>query len=187
MAGHSKWNNIKNRKGAADQKRAKEFSLIAKMIRVAVKEGKSGDPKSNPSLRLALDKARGINMPNVKIQRAIDTGLGKRDGKSLQTITYEGYGPGGVGLMIVANTDNTQRTSGEMRFILSRNGGSLGSPGSVQFLFTRGTGEEWVPSMPMKLEDPELIVQIEDLIDQLRENDDVEDVFAAAEWATAEA
>lgn len=183
MSGHSKWNNIKNRKGAADAQKSRAWSQLSKQIRVAVKEGGSGDPKFNAALRLILDKARAANMTKDKMQRAIDAGLGKRNGQSLQTIVYEGFGPGGVGLMIVTTTDNTQRTSAEIKFILSRNGGNLGGPGSAQYLFTRMGGEEFVASMPLTLEDESTIEQLETLIEELRNNDDVEDVYYAAHWA----
>jgi YebC/PmpR family DNA-binding regulatory protein len=183
MAGHSKWNNIKNRKGAADIQRAKIFADIAKMIRVAVKSSGIGDPKSNPSLRLALDKARAANMPNDKIQRAIDAGLGKRNGQAIQEIVYEGFGPGGVALMIAAMTDNTQRTSSEMKFILSRNGGSLGSPGSAAFMFTRHPDGSYTPAMPMEITDENTIEHIESLLEALHGNDDVEDVYVSATWS----
>jgi YebC/PmpR family DNA-binding regulatory protein len=187
MSGHSKWNNIKNRKGAADAQKARVFTQLAKAIRVAVQEGKSGDPKFNPTLRLMLDKARTANMTKDKIQRAIDAGLGKRDGQSIQEIVYEGFGPGGVGLLIVAMTDNTQRTSSELKFILSRGGGSLGSPGSVQYMFSRSSdGSDYQASMPFEVADPETVEKLVNLIDQLREQTDVEDVYAAATWPDME-
>lgn len=182
MSGHSKWNNIKNRKGAADAHKAKVWSQLSKQIRIAVKEGSSGDPKFNPSLRLILDKARAANMTKEKMQRAIDAGLGKRNGQSLQNIVYEGFGPGGVGLMIVATTDNPQRTSAEIKFILSRGGGSLGGPGTAHYLFERINGEEFSPLMPMLLEDEATINQLSDLLEELRNNDDVEDVYYSAHW-----
>lgn len=182
MSGHSKWNNIKQRKGAADAQKAKVFSYMAKAIRIAVKEGKSGDPKFNPTLRLAVDKARAANMTKDKIQRAIDAGLGKRDGKTISEIVYEGYGPGGVGLLIVAMTDNPQRTSAELRSTLSKAGGSLGSPGSVQFLFTREADGNYMPQMPFEVNDPATAAQLTDLVADLRDNEDVDDVYAAATW-----
>lgn len=181
MAGHSKWNNIKNRKGAADAKRGKVFSQIGKLIKSAVKEGKSGDPKFNPQLRLLLDKARAANMPKENIDRAIDRGLGRGKGGAINEIVYEGYAAGGVGLIIVGQTDNPQRTAAEIRNILSKAGGSLGGPGSVMFMFER-RGEEYHPTMPLPLEDEEQILQLEELLDSIRATDDVEDVYAAAVW-----
>lgn len=185
MAGHSKWNNIKHKKGVADIKRGKIFSQISKEIRIAVKEGKSGDPAANPRLRVQIDKARAANMPKENIQRAIDRGLGKGKGGAIQEIVYEGYGPHGVGVIVVAMTDNAQRTAGEIRFIFSRSGGSLGGPGSAMFLFQR-QGEEYMPTMPLQIDDPQQQADIQNLIDTLRENEDVEDVFCAGVWAEKE-
>lgn len=179
MSGHSKWNNIKNRKGAADAQKASAFALAAKAIRVAVKEGGTGDPASNASLRLALEKARACNMPKDKIQRAIDAGLGKRDGKSVQEFVYEAFGPNGVGMIITGMTDNTQRTSAELRYILSRGGGSLTGPGSAMFLFNR-VGLEYHPTMPMTLSES-AAEQLLALRETLEEHDDVEEVFVAAD------
>jgi YebC/PmpR family DNA-binding regulatory protein len=182
MAGHSKWNNIKNRKGAQDAKKGKAFSMAAKAIKMAVKEGKSGDPKSNPTLRLALDKARAVNMPKDKIQKAIDRGLGKTDsGSVIKEVVYEGYASGGVGLMVVTMTDNTNRTSSEVRTLLSKSGGSLGGPGSVAFMFTREDGE-YKSTMPMQIPDEAQQESLQELMDNLRELDDVEDVYCSGEW-----
>ncbi len=165
-----------------DAKKAKVFSQLAKNIRVAVREGASGDPKFNAGLRLILDKARAANMPKEKIERAIESGLGNRNGQSLQHILYEAFGPGGSGMLIAAITDNNQRTSAEMRFILSRGGGTLAGPGSAQYLFAR-QGEEYLPTMPLELSDDATIEQLEKLIDDLRANEDVEDVYVSATWA----
>lgn len=181
MAGHSKWNNIKNRKGAADAKRGKVFSQISKEIRIAVKEGKSGDANANPRLRVQIEKARAANMPKENIQRAIDRGLGKGKGGMIQEVIYEGYGPQGVGMLIIAQTDNNQRTAAEIRNTLSKAGGSLGGPGSAMYLFQR-QGEEYQVTIPMIVEDPDHQEKLQDLIDTLRENEDVEDVFCAGEW-----
>lgn len=189
MAGHSKWHNIKNRKAAVDAKKGQAYGQLAKLIRVAVREGSSGDANTNPHLRLILDKARAVNMPNSNIQRAIDRGLGKSaSGAAVQEVVYEAYGPGGVGMLVAAATDNPNRTASEMRFILSRNGGTLGGPGSALFLFQRSAGgETYTPTMPMELEDQAIIQQLENLIEALHENDDVEEVFCAANWPGTEA
>jgi YebC/PmpR family DNA-binding regulatory protein len=183
MAGHSKWNNIKNKKGAADEKRGKLFTQLSKLIKSAVKEGGSGDPQSNPGLRLIVEKARAANMPKEKIQKAIDRGLGKSNtGATLQEIKYEGFGPQGVAFIVAAVTDNPNRTSGEMKFIFSRAGGSLGGPGSVSYMFTRDQAGEYSATMPMAIEDAETQEQLQKLIDTLRENEDIEDVYCAGEW-----
>lgn len=178
MAGHSKWANIKNRKGAQDAKRGKLFGQVAKLIRIAVKEGGSDDPKFNPGLRVALDKARAANMPKEKIQKAIDRGLGKSaSGAVIQEIVYEGYGPQGVGVIVVAQTDNTQRTASEVKNAFSKAGGSLGGPNSAMFMFSRNEQGEYVPTMPMKIDDQSVISQLDDLVEQLLECEDVEDVY----------
>lgn len=176
MAGHSKWNNIKNKKAATDSKKAKVFAQISKQIRIAVKEGKSDNPQFNPSLRLALDKARAANMPNEKIQRAIDRGMGRgAAGAIIQEVTYEAFGPGGMAMMISAITDNVNRTASEVKFILSRNGGSMASPGSAKYMFQRNDDGSYSTTMPLEL-DEATQKQALDLIEALEENDDVEEV-----------
>jgi len=133
MSGHSKWSKIKRDKGAADQKRSKIFSRIIKEISVAVKEG-GADPDGNPRLRLALNNARGANMPKDNIQRALTKA---KDTETLQEITYEGYAPNGVAVFIECLTDNPQRTLSNIRSIFNKRGGSLGTNGSVAFMFDR--------------------------------------------------
>lgn len=183
MAGHSKWANIKNRKGAQDAKKGKIFSQMSKNIKIAVKEGKSGDVNTNAALRLAIDKARAANMPKENIQRAIDRGLGKSaTGAAIQEVIYEGYGPQGVGLVIVALTDNTQRTSSSIKNLVSKAGGSLGGPGSVMYMFERNQDGDYVCTMPMAVDDEAVVKKIEDLMDKLREDEDVEDVYSALQY-----
>lgn len=180
MSGHSKWNNIKNRKGAQDKLKSKSFSQLSRLIRAATIQGASGDPKSNSTLRLVLEKARVANMPKEKVQRAINAALGKGGSNQIQEIVYEGFGPGGVGMMIVALTDNLNRSSSEIRFLLSKFGGSLGSPGSVRYMFTRNQEGEFIATMkfPVSEEDTNKLME---LVDNLRDNEDVEDVFLACE------
>jgi len=180
MSGHSKWNNIKNRKAAQDQKKSKSFLEVVGMIRIAVKQSHDGNPDTNPSLHLALEKARSVNMPKENIQRAINRALGKGEhGQNIQEVVYEGYGPHGVGFLVVAATDNNQRTSATMKFIFSRGGGSLGGPGSVMFMFAR-EGAEFVPTIPMPLT-AEQMEEIEDLKDTFLDDDDVEEVYTNAQ------
>ncbi len=186
MAGHSKWNNIKNRKGAQDTKKGKVFSQLSRLIRAAVVKGQSGDPKSNPTLRLILDKARLANMPKDKVQKAIDVGLGKGGANQAQEVIYEAFGPGGIALMIVALTDNNNRTAAELRFTLSKNGGSLGAPGSARYMFERDEEGEFRPTMAMPVE-PADLERLQQLQEALLENEDVEDVFAAVALETEEA
>lgn len=182
MAGHSKWNNIKNRKGAVDAAKGKIFGEAAKMIRMAVKEGGSDDPKFNATLRLALEKARAANMPKEKIQKAIERGMGKSaTGAVIQEIAYEGFGPGGIAMIVVAHTDNVNRTAGDMKFAFSRNGGSLGSPGSAMYMFTRAQDGGYEATMKLDVEDPETQTQLKKLVDALRDIEDVEDVYIATD------
>jgi len=136
MAGHSKWANIKHRKGAQDAKRGKVFTKLAKELTVAAKIG-GGDPASNPRLRLVVDKARQANMPKDNVERAIKKGTGDLDGVSYEEGTFEGYGPGGVAIIVEFLTDNRTRTVADVRHIFSKHGGSLGVSGSVAFLFER--------------------------------------------------
>lgn len=136
MAGHSKWANIKHRKGRADAQRGKIFTKIAKEIMVAVKHGGS-DPEANFKLRLAIQKARLNNMPSDNIKRAMQRGAGELEGSNYEEIIYEGYGPGGVAIMLELLTDNRNRTAGEIRHIFAKNGGNLGESGCVAWMFDR--------------------------------------------------
>ena len=136
MAGHSKWSQIKRKKAANDAKRGKLFTSLIREITVAARSG-GGDPSFNPRLRLAIDNAKAANMPLDNIERAIKRGTGELEGVDYEEITYEGYGPGGVALYIETLTDNGNRTVSEIRYILSRNGGSLGTTGSVAWQFER--------------------------------------------------
>lgn len=135
MAGHSKWSNIKHRKGAQDAKRAKIFTRLIREIMVAAREG--GDPAANPRLRLAIDKALSANMPKDKIEKAITKGTGEDGSDNLEEIRYEGYAPGGVAIMVDCMTDNRNRTVSEVRHAFSKHGGNLGEDGSVAYLFSK--------------------------------------------------
>lgn len=144
MAGHSKWSKVKHIKGVVDVKRGKIFSKLSREIIVAAKTG-GADPKLNARLRTAIDAARAQNMPNDTIDRAIKKGTGELGGEAPAEITYEGYAPGGVALMVECVTDNKNRTSADLRSVFTRNQGSLGTPGSVAHLFAR-KGEIRLPS-----------------------------------------
>lgn len=135
MAGHSKWHNIQRRKGAQDAKRGKIFMYHAKNIYTAAKAG--GDPDMNPGLRLAIEKAKDDNMPNDNIDRAIKKATGTLDGASFEEVTYEGYGPSGIAIIVHVLTDNRNRTAAEIRHAFSKNGGNLGATGCVSFMFDR--------------------------------------------------
>lgn len=134
MAGHSKWANIKNKKGKTDTQRAKAFTKVTREIIVAAKAG-GGDPEMNFRLRLAIQNAREVNMPNDNIDRAIKRGLGDTDSVDYEEIIYEGYGPSGVAFLVKVLTDNRNRTASEMRYIFSRHGGNLGETGCVSWIF----------------------------------------------------
>jgi YebC/PmpR family DNA-binding regulatory protein len=136
MAGHSKWANIKHRKAASDAKRGKVFTRIAKELTIAARDG-GGDPDSNPRLRLVIQQARAANMPNDNIDRAIRRGTGELEGVNYEEIMLEGYGPGGIGILIECVTDNRNRSVSEVRHILTRHGGSMADAGSVAWNFER--------------------------------------------------
>jgi YebC/PmpR family DNA-binding regulatory protein len=137
VSGHSKWSSIKHKKGAADAKRGKLFSKLSRAIIVAAKEG-GGDPDGNLALQNAIEKARSYSMPKDNIERAIAKGAGEGEGaQTYETIVYEGYGPGGVAVIIEALTDNRNRTAAEVRHTFSKHGGNLGTDGSVNWMFER--------------------------------------------------
>jgi YebC/PmpR family DNA-binding regulatory protein len=136
MSGHSKWHTIKHKKGALDAKRGKVFTKLIKEITVAARVG-GGDPDANARLRKAVSDAKGANMPNDTIARAIRRGTGEEEGVSYEEITYEGYGPGGVAVMVEAMTDNRNRTVAEIRHTFAKNGGNLGTSGAVNWMFEK--------------------------------------------------
>jgi YebC/PmpR family DNA-binding regulatory protein len=136
MSGHSKWSTIKHKKGAADAKRGKVFTRIIKEMTIAARLG-GGDADGNPRLRAAVAEAKANNMPKDNIDRAIKRGTGEIDGLTYEEITYEGYGPGGVAIMVEALTDNSNRTTPEIRHTFEKYGGNFGTPGSVRFQFDR--------------------------------------------------
>jgi YebC/PmpR family DNA-binding regulatory protein len=137
MSGHSKWATIKHKKGALDAKRGKIFTRLIKEITIAAKTGGGGDPDGNPRLRGAIVAAKAENMPAENIKRAIQRGTGELEGVSYEEITYEGYGPGGVALIVEVLTDNKNRAVSEIRHAFSKNGGNLGAEGAVAWMFTK--------------------------------------------------
>lgn len=181
MAGHSKWANIKHRKAAADAKKGKVFTRLIKEITVAAKLG-GGDPDINPRLRLAMDKAREANMTKDSVQNAIKRGSGQLDGVSYEEVRYEGYGTGGAAVMVECLTDNRTRTVAEVRHAFTKNGGNVGSDGSVaylfkhcgQFLFAPGTSED-------KVMDAAIDAGAEDVV--RNEDGSVEVICAPADFA----
>jgi YebC/PmpR family DNA-binding regulatory protein len=136
MSGHSKWSTIKHKKGAADKKRAKVFTKLIKEITVAARMG-GGDPGANPRLRRAIDSAKTQNMPKDNVDRAIKKGTGDMDGVNYEEILYEGYGPGGVAVMVECLTDNKNRTIADVRYIFNKAGGNVGTDGCVAWMFDK--------------------------------------------------
>ncbi|MFN4216255.1 MAG: YebC/PmpR family DNA-binding transcriptional regulator, partial [Brevinematales bacterium] len=135
MSGHNKWANIKQRKGAQDAKRSSLFSKLVKEIIIAARAG--GNPDTNPKLRVAIDKARDANMPKDNIEKAIKRGTGEIEGATYEELVYEGYGPGGVAVIIDITTDNKNRTAAEIRKIFSKHNGNLGESGCVAWMFDK--------------------------------------------------
>lgn len=169
MSGHNKWSTIKRKKGALDAKRSKIFSKIIKEIQIAIKEG-GPNPESNPRLRLAIQNAKGANMPKENIQRAISRA--STEGGNLQEVTFEGYAPGGVAIFIDCLTDNNNRTVSNIRAIFNKRGGSLGTNGSLSFLFER-KGVFTIPKTQIKnMEEFELEV-IDAGVEDIEDNDDI--------------
>jgi YebC/PmpR family DNA-binding regulatory protein len=179
MSGHSKWANIKHKKAAEDAKRGKVFSKISRNIRGAVREG-GGDLNSNLNLRYWLDKAKEANMPKDNVRRAIDAGLGKGENGALQEVIYEGFDSQGVGLLIVCLTENKNRTTAELRNILSKSGGSLGSPGSVKYMFNRTKEGGYQPKITIPLQGDQQKAKLKTLVENLLELEDIEDVHYAS-------
>ena len=136
MAGHNKWSKVKHIKAREDAKKGKIFSKFAHEISIAARDG-GGDPDLNPRLRTAIDGAKAQSMPKENIERAIKKGTGALGGEAIQEVTYEGYGPGGIALLVEVATDNTNRSAAELRSIFTKNGGSIATPGSVAYQFDR--------------------------------------------------
>lgn len=156
MSGHSKWSTIKRQKGAADIRRSQTFTKVANAITLAAKLGGSGDANANPRLRTILEEAKSVNMPKDNIQRAIDRGLGNLPGQTIEELTYEGFGPGKVAFLVEGLTDNRLRTNQEIKYLFDRNGGNLGGPGSVSYLFDK-KGEIKVRGNQARNKDDEIL------------------------------
>ena len=178
MSGHSKWHSIKHKKGATDAKRGKLFTKFIKEITVAARTG-GGDPDANARLRKAILDAKAGNMPNDTIDRAIRRGTGAEEGVNYEEITYEGYGPGGVALLIEAVTDNRNRTVAEIRHIFSKNGGNLGEAGSVGWLFEKKG--YIVVDKSAKPEEELFDIAIEAGADDLRDDEDNFEIITSLE------
>lgn len=176
MSGHSKWSTIKRQKGAADAKRGAVFAKLSKKISVAAKEGKSGDPTLNFRLRLEIEKARALSMPNDNIERAIKKGLGLDGGAALEEVVYEGYGPGGSAFLIEAITDNKNRTVQSIKLIFTKHGGSLGAQGSVAWQFAKNAEGELENTQPIQLTGDDQ-GKAQHLLEALEEDEDVTAIY----------
>ena len=175
MSGHSKWSTIKHKKAIVDAKRGKLFTNMAKLISVAVKE--AGGDASHPSVLVAVEKAKKFSVPKENIERAIKKGSDK-DTAAMERMTYEGYGPGGVGFIVEAVTDNRNRTAQEIKHAFSKNGYAMGVPGSVAWGFAKNHEGEWEPNAGTEIPvDEATEVLVEELIDEIEELDDVTDVY----------
>ncbi|MFC1287116.1 YebC/PmpR family DNA-binding transcriptional regulator [Bacillus paralicheniformis] len=180
MAGHSKWKNIQRRKNAQDAKRGKIFMKLAKEIYVAAKEG-GPDPESNASLRLVIDKAKNANMPNDNIDRAVKKASGSQDGKSYEEITYEGYGPSGVAVMVQCLTDNKNRTATNVRTAFSKNGGSLGETGCVSYMFDR-KGYIAIEREDLEIDEEEFMLEVIDAgAEELETSEELFEIYTEPE------
>lgn len=193
MAGHSKWANIKHRKAAQDAKRGKIFTRFIRELTVAARAG-GGDPDDNPRLRLAVDRAKGANMPKDTMQRAIDRGVGG-EGENLEEITYEGYGQAGVAVLVETMTDNRNRTVAEVRHAFTKFGGNLGTDGSVSYLFTKqgqitfepGADEETIMDAALEAGAEDVVTNDDESIDVVTTPEDFTAVKDALEAAGLEA
>ncbi len=176
MSGHNKWSKIKHKKGATDAKRSKLFSKHARLI--AVESKKSKGDKNAPGLRAAIERARADSMPNDNIDRAVQKGVGS-DAETMEEVLYETYGPAGTAILISTLTDSKNRTSQELRHLLSKNGSGLGAPGSAIWAFAKA-GQHYTPTTPLTLsdEDGEKLAL---LVEALEEHDDVQDVYTSAD------
>jgi YebC/PmpR family DNA-binding regulatory protein len=176
MSGHSKWASIKHKKAVVDARRGQHFTKLARAITVAAKEG-GGDPDGNPSLALAIQRARDASMPKDNIERAVQKGTGEgTDAESFDAVTYEGYGPGGVAMLIEALTDNRNRTAADVRHIFGKHGGSLGEPGTVAYLFDK---QGVIAVDADRYSEDDLIVAIDAGAEDIALDDDVYEVVTA--------
>ncbi len=177
MSGHSKWHNIQAKKGKADAARGKIFTKIGREIAIAVREG-GANPESNGKLRDVIAKAKANNMPNDNIQRSIKKAAGEGSSLTYEEITYEGYAPGGVAIICNIVTDNRNRTSADVRHIFDKNGGSLGTPGSVSYMFDN-KGEIVVEREPGMDEDEIMMMALDAGAEDVKVSDDVFEIYTA--------
>lgn len=179
MSGHSKWSTIKRQKGVADAKRGQAFTKLSNAITLAIKQGGGiADPDSNFKLRLAIDRARSMNMPKDNIERAIDRATASSK-DSFDEVVYEGFAPGGVAIIVEAATDNKNRTTSEVKNIIEKNGGSMGNPGSVSYLFNRRG--EIVVKKGDKSADDVMMVALDEGLEDIEEESEVFFLYTAPE------
>ncbi len=178
MSGHSKWHTIKHKKGALDAKRGKLFTKLIKEISISARSG-GGDVNGNARLRKAVNDAKAGNMPNDTIERAIKRGTGELEGVHYEEVTYEGYGPGGVAVMVQTTTDNRNRTVSELRHIFSKNGGNLGESGSVAWMFNKKG--QIIVDAAIKGEDAMLEIALEAGAEDMRNEGESYEILTAAE------
>ncbi len=179
MSGHSKWSTIKHKKARSDEKKGKEFTKLAKEITIAVKTGGGGDPEANSKLKLAIQKAKAINMPNENITRAVKKGTGELDSEVLEEIIYEGYAPAGVAVMLEITTDNRNRTAPDIRHLFSKHNGNMGETGCVSWMFKR-VGYISINKDGLKMDEDELMMlALESGADDLKDEGDSYEVITS--------
>ncbi|KUG04557.1 hypothetical protein ASZ90_018049 [hydrocarbon metagenome] len=179
MSGHSKWSTIKHKKARSDEKKGKEFTKLAKEITIAVKTGGGGDPEANSKLKLAIQKAKAINMPNENITRAVKKGTGELDSEVLEEIIYEGYAPAGVAVMLEITTDNRNRTAPDIRHLFSKHNGNMGETGCVSWMFKR-VGYICISKDDLKMDEDELMMlALESGADDLKDEGDHYEVITS--------
>ena len=177
MSGHSKWANIKHKKAKSDEKRGREFTKVAKEIAIAVRMGGGPDPDANSRLKLAIQKAKAINMPNDNINRSIKKGSGDLGGDTMEEFFYEGYAPGGVAVMLKIATDNRNRTSADIRHLFSKHGGNMGENGCVSWMFDQ-VGMITINKENVEMDSDEFMLSmIECGADDMREDEEVYEVI----------
>lgn len=181
MSGHSKWSTIKHKKARSDEKKGKEFTKLAKEITIAVKTGGGGDPEANSKLKLAVQKAKGVNMPNENIIRAIKKGTGELDGELLEEIVYEGYAPAGVAVLLEIATDNRNRTAPDIRHLFSKHNGNMGEAGCVSWMFKRA-GYISLSKEDLTMDEDELMMlALENGADDVKDEGDNYEVITSPE------
>lgn len=180
MSGHNKWSTIKNKKAKTDEKKGKEFTRLAKEIIIAARAG-GGDPETNSKLKLAVQNAKAINMPNENIARAIKRGTGEVESDMIEQLTYEGYAPGGVAVMLSIATDNRNRTAADIRHLFAKHNGNLGETGCVSYMFER-VGSITINREDMKMDvDEFMLLALEAGADDVREDEDELEVITSSE------